>query len=57
MKFLKNIHYKRGNEMNQQFANHPTRQTNKQQYKINLINMPMESGSFAQTHKIIEKMN
>jgi hypothetical protein len=35
----------------------PDKPTNKQQYKINLINMPMESGSFAQTHKIIEKMN
>lgn len=50
---LENMHYKCENEMNQQFANQP----DEQQQKTNLINSLEESGSFSQTHKIIEQMN
>lgn len=50
---LETIHYQCEAEMNQEFASQP----DEQQYKINLLNMLEESGSFAQTHKIIEKMN
>lgn len=50
---LENMHYQCENEMNQQFASQP----DEQQRKADLINRLEESGSFSQTHKIIEQMN
>ena len=50
---LENMHYQCENEMNQEFASQP----DEQQRKADLINRLEESGSFSQTHKIIEQMN
>ena len=50
---LETIHYQCEAEMNQEFASQP----DEQQRKTDLINSLEESGSFSQTHKIIEQMN